>query len=66
MALTMDERRYAEIRRGVMKKRLAAKAAEVVSKKGKVAFASVDAFFDFLDSVAQAEAQPTPARRKRR
>jgi hypothetical protein len=69
MALTMDGRRYQEIRRKVMEqRRLAAKSAEaeVVDWDALPHFANVDDFFDFLDSHIPPETRAKLPPRKRR
>lgn len=66
MALTMSEERYQEIRRKVMKQRLATKVEKIVSEPGARTFGSVDEFFEFLDALVPPKDTAPESRRKRR
>jgi hypothetical protein len=66
MPLTITPERYQEIRRKVMERRLAAKAAEIVHEPGEMTFGSVDEFMSHLDALTEPESEPRQSRRKPR
>ena len=66
MPLTMTPQRFFEIKAEMERRRLAAKAAEIVAEtrwSDRPAFTSVDEFLAFLDR--KAGSKDRPARRKR-
>ena len=66
MPLTMSEERYLEIRREVMRRRLAAGVAEVSAEPGEMTFQTVDALFEHLDTLVPPKDSAPRSRRKRR
>ena len=66
MPLTMTERRYAEIRAEIVRRRLKAKVEKIRSEPDGMTFATVDAFFDHLDNLVPPEdPSPRPPRKRR-
>ncbi len=71
----MDEKRYQEIRRGVMKRRVAeerlrklaeAEIEKILAEPGKMTFDTADELMTYLDSQVTPESLPAKPRKKRR
>ena len=63
MALTINEKRYQEIRASVKRKRLAAKIDEIIAEPNAMTFKSVDELLNHLDE--QSAGRPARSSRKR-
>ena len=64
--LAISKARYAEIKRAVEARRLAAKAAEITRESGAMTFQTVDELFQHLDTQVPPEDPAPRSRRKRR